>query len=51
MQEVSPTLEDPTLIWPDPSISWQVIRDSHGHVHYRVDPASIAVVYGGFATK
>ena len=32
-------------------LTLQVLRDYHGAVHYRVDPASIAVVYGGFATK
>ena len=29
----------------------QVVRDYNGYVHYRLDPDSIAVVYGGFATK
>lgn len=29
----------------------QMLRDYDGAVHYRIDPASIAVVYGGFATK
>ena len=32
-------------------LTLQVLRDYHGDVHYRIDPNSIAVVYGGFATK
>ena len=29
----------------------QVVRDARGATLYRIDPASIAVVYGGFDTK
>ena len=32
-------------------LTLQVLRDYDGVVRYRIDPASIAVVYGGFATK
>lgn len=32
-------------------LTLQVLRDYHGGVHYRVKEDSIAVVYGGFASK
>ena len=32
-------------------LTLQVLRDYHGQLHYRVDPSSIAVVYGGFDSK
>lgn len=31
-------------------LTLQVIRDYHGDAHYRIDPHSIAVVYGGFTS-
>ena len=32
-------------------LTLQVVRDYHGNVNYRIDPGSIVVVYGGFASK
>lgn len=32
-------------------LTLQVMRDAHGVASYQIDPASITVVYGGFASK
>jgi broad specificity phosphatase PhoE len=32
-------------------LTLQVLRDAHGQERYRIDPASIVVVYGGFESK